>query len=154
MVPSIMWSLKVSSPVSKLTAKCTVYSLVGQGLVSDFKFMLMTPQGPWSFLGELRCINMATAWYPRGVNGMKGTDRRASRLCLEYESKLRVYEVRFHGAEPLPRGQSSSQHHYGPLLQRFRGRDAQAGHFSLGRSEPGLSCPNWPPCTETSLVHG
>ena len=51
---------------------------------------------------------------------MKGSERRASRLCQEYESKLRVYDVRFHGAAPLPRGQPSSQHPPGPLVQRFR----------------------------------
>ena len=32
-----------------------------------------------------------------------------------------MYDVRFHGAEPLPRGQSGSQHPAGPLVQRFRG---------------------------------
>ena len=31
-----------------------------QGLVPDFKFMIATPQGPQSFLAELKCINAAT----------------------------------------------------------------------------------------------
>ena len=48
----------------------------------------------------------------------KGTERRATKLTGEYESSLRRYDVRFHGAEPLVRGRPEPA--CGPLLARFR----------------------------------
>ena len=142
--PSSTSSPKVCSPVYILIAKSMVCSQIfsppsfrrkeenysgaglaskisclSQGLVPDFKFMLMTPQGPQSFLGELKCINAARTWYG-GVNAGKGTERRANQLCKEHESKLRAYNVRYHRAAPLPRGHAASQHPPGPLVQRFR----------------------------------
>ena len=80
--------------------------------------MLPSPEGPKTCLAELKVINAGKTWYPRGVAG-KGTDRRAGRLTAEYEAKLRDYDVRFHGALPLRRGEPEPAP--GPLLARFRG---------------------------------
>ena len=88
-----------------------------QGVVPDFKFMLTSPQGPRSYLAELKCINANKSWYPNG--DMKGTDKRASLLSNENEAKLRKFDIRFHGAVPLARGQP--QPAPGPLVQRFCG---------------------------------
>ena len=49
----------------------------------------------------------------------KGTSRRAGRLTAEYESKLRDFDVRFHGARPRRAGEPEPVP--GPLLARFRG---------------------------------
>ena len=89
------------------------------GLVPDFKFLLNTPQGPKSYLGELKCVNAGRNWFPRGDGRMKGTDRRAQLLSSEYEAKLRVYNVCFHGATPLQRGQPAPPP--GPLVRRLQG---------------------------------
>ena len=89
-----------------------------QGAVPDFKFMLTSPQGPRSCLAELKCVNANRSWYFNRDSSVKGTDRRADLLVKEYEAKLRKYDVRFHGADPLIRGQS--QPAPGPLVQRFR----------------------------------
>ena len=35
-----------------------------QGLVPHFKFLLTSPQGPQSFLSELKCVNASKSWYP------------------------------------------------------------------------------------------
>ena len=88
-----------------------------QGVVPDFKFMLNTPDGPQSSLAELKGISAGKTRFPRGVAG-KGTDRRAALIEKEYETKLRRYDVRFHGAAPLVRGQPEPP--AGPLLQRLR----------------------------------
>ena len=53
------------------------------------------------------------------VGGVKGTDRRAQLLQSEYEAKLRVYDIRFHGAAPLQRGQPAPPP--GPLVRRLQG---------------------------------
>ena len=89
-----------------------------QAVVPDFKFLIATPMGPQSFLSELKCISAGKSWFPRGVDSVKGTDRRANLLVKEYEAKLRKYDVRFHGGAPLTRGQS--QQPPGPLVQKFR----------------------------------
>ena len=89
------------------------------GLVPDFKFLLNSPHGPQSFLGELKCVNAGKNWYPRGDSWWKGTDRRAQLLPNEYETKLRNYDVRFHGAAPHQRGQPAPPP--GPLVRRLRG---------------------------------
>ena len=88
-----------------------------QGKVPDFKFLLATPEGPMPRLAELKIISAGKTLFPRGVKG-KGTDRRAAKLTQEYESTLRGYDVRFHGAEPRLRGQPEPP--CGPLVARFR----------------------------------
>ena len=88
-----------------------------QGVVPDFKFMLNTPDGPMSSLAELKGISAGKTRYPRGVVG-KGTDRRAALIAKEYETNLRRYNVMFHGAAPLVRGQPEPP--AGPLVQRLR----------------------------------
>ena len=70
-----------------------------------------------SSLAELKGISAGKTRYPRGVAG-KGTDRRAALIAKEYETKLRRYDVMFHGAAPLVRGQPEPP--AGPLLQRLR----------------------------------
>ena len=80
----------------------------------------MTPQGPKSCLSELKCINAAKTWYPRGDVTLKGTERRARLLTNEYEAKLRKYDVRYHGAVPNMRGHPQPPPPW-PLVQRFRG---------------------------------
>ena len=84
-----------------------------QGVVPDFKFMMNSPDGPQSSLAELKTISAGKTRYPRGVLG-KGTDRRAALISKEYETKLRKYDVRFHGTSPLVNGQPEPP--AGPLL--------------------------------------
>ena len=67
-----------------------------QGKVPDFQFLLPSLEGPTQRLAELKVVSAGKTWFPRGVAG-KGTDRRAARLTTEYETKLREYDVRFHG---------------------------------------------------------
>ena len=88
-----------------------------QGKVPDFKFLLTSPEGPIPRLAELKVINAGKTWFPRGREG-KGTERRANCLTQEYERVLRGYDVRYHGAAPLVRGQPEPPS--GPLLTRFR----------------------------------
>ena len=90
-----------------------------QGVIPDFKFLLASHQGPKSFLAELKCINANRRWYPNGDRITKRTDKRAGLLSNEYEAKLRKFDVRFHGTEPLVRGQP--QPAPGPLVQCFCG---------------------------------
>ena len=85
-----------------------------QGVVPDFKFMSNTPDGPQSSLAELKVLSAGVTRYPRGAVG-KGTDKRAALIVKEYEAKLREYDVRFHGAAPLVRGQPEPP--AGPLVQ-------------------------------------
>ena len=93
-----------------------------QGLVPDFKFLMTTPQGPQSFLSELKCISAGKSWFPRGVEGVKGTDRHANLLVNEYEAKLRKYDRRFHNRAPVSQSQSQPLPP-GPLVQKFRSFD-------------------------------
>ena len=79
--------------------------------------MINTPDGPQSSLAELKGISAGKTRYPRGVMG-KGTDRRAGLISKEYERKLRRYDVLYHGAAPLVRGQPEPL--AGPLLSRLR----------------------------------
>ena len=88
-----------------------------QGKVPDFKFLLASPEGPTPRLAELKVIGAGKTLFPRGEIG-KGTERRAAKLTQEYEASLRRYDVRFHGAAPLVRGQPEPPP--GPLLTRFR----------------------------------
>ena len=88
-----------------------------QGVIPDFKFMINSPDGPQSSLAELKAISAGKTRYPRGVAG-KGTDKRAGLISKEYEDKLRRYDVMYHGASPLVRGQPEPAP--GPLLQRLR----------------------------------
>ena len=88
-----------------------------QGVVPDFKFLINTPEGPESSLAELKTISAGKTWYPRGMKG-KGTDLRAGRITKEYERKLRIYDVKYHGASPMVEGQPEPPP--GPLLTRFR----------------------------------
>jgi hypothetical protein len=124
--------------LAKVPANCEVYGLFGdllpaaleeeggelqwgrarQGKVLDFQFLLPSPEGPTQRLAELKVVSAGKTWFPRGVAG-KGTDRRAARLTTEYETKLRDYDVRFHGAEP--RLQGGPVPPPGPLVARFRG---------------------------------
>ena len=85
-----------------------------QGKVPDLKLLLPTPEGPQDSLAELKVVNAAVKWYPRGVKG-KGTDRRAVRLNQEYEAKLRALDARFHGMAP-----GGTDDAIGPLVKRFR----------------------------------
>ena len=73
---------------------------------------------PPQCLAEQKIISAGKTWFPRGVAG-KGTSRRAGRLTAEYESKLRDFDVRFHGARPRRAGEPEPVP--GPLLARFRG---------------------------------
>ena len=88
-----------------------------QGVIPDFKFMINSPDGPQSSLAELKAISAGKTRYPRGVAG-KGTDKRAGLISKEYEDKLRRYDVMYHGASPLVRGQPEPAP--GPLLQCLR----------------------------------
>ena len=94
-----------------------------QGKVPDLKLMLDTPEGPEQSLAELKFVSAGKTWYPRGQAG-KGTDRRAALIQGQYESTLRAYDVRFHGAEPWRRGQAEPPP--GPLLRRLRGYGTMA----------------------------
>ena len=78
-----------------------------QGKVPDLKLMLDTPEGPEQSLAELKFVSAGKTWYPRGQAG-KGTDRRAALIQGQYETTLRAYDVRFHGAEPWRRGQADT----------------------------------------------
>ena len=88
-----------------------------QGKVPDFKFLLNTPEGPVPRLAELKVIGAGKTLFPRGEKGL-GVERRAGKLTKEYESVLRGYDVRFHGAAPMVRGQPEPA--AGPLVARFR----------------------------------
>ena len=72
---------------------------------------------PTPRVAELKVIGAGKTLFPRGDKG-KGAERRASKLTQEYESSLRRYDVRFHGAAPMVRGQPEPVP--GPLLARFR----------------------------------
>ena len=120
--------------LSKIPVNCEIYGLFGdllpasltevggelqwgrarQGKVPDLKLLLPTPEGPQDSLAELKVVNAAVKWYPRGVKG-KGTDRRAVRLNQEYEAKLRALDARFHGMAP-----GGTDDAIGPLVKRFR----------------------------------
>ena len=63
-----------------------------QGMLTDFKLMTNTPEGPTSNLAELKMINCSKIRYPMGVAG-KVTDRRVALINGEYERKLRAYKV-------------------------------------------------------------
>ena len=135
---TVKMAIYLEAGLAKVPADCEVYGLFGdllpaalleeggelqwgrarQGKVPDFKFLLPSPEGPKTCLAELKVINAGKTWYPRGVAG-KGTGRRAGRLAAEYEAKLRDYDVRFHGALPLRRGEPEPVP--GPLVARFRG---------------------------------
>ena len=95
-----------------------------QGKVPDFEITFTTQEGPTKRLAELKVVNAAVSWYPRGTKG-KGTDRRAKKLTHEYEDVLRDYDERFHGTQPWPSKQPGQprpdEPPAGPLLARFRG---------------------------------
>ena len=88
-----------------------------QGIVPDLKLLLQTPEGPQPCLAEIKQIGAGKTWFPRGWKG-KGADKRASLLTKDYKDKVRKYDVRFHGASPLVRGQPEPAP--GPLLARLR----------------------------------
>ena len=116
---------------------CEVYNLIGdllpaaleeeggelqwararQGKMPDFKFLLNTPDGPAPRLAELKVIGACKTSFPRGEKGL-GVERRAGNLTKEYESVLRGYDIRFHSAAPMVRGQPEPA--AGTLVARFR----------------------------------
>ena len=95
-----------------------------QGKGPDFEVTFSTPEGPAKRLAELKVVNAAVSWYPRGTKG-KGADRRVKKLNHEYEEVLREIDVRFHGAQSWPPRQQGQprpdEPPAGPLLSRFRG---------------------------------
>ena len=135
---TVKMAVYLEAGLAKVPVDCEVYGLFGdllpaalleeggelqwgrarQGKVPDFKFTLSSPEGPKQCLAELKIISAGKTWFPRGVAG-KGTSRRADRLTAEYESKLRDFDVRFHGARPRRAGEPEPVP--GPLLARFRG---------------------------------
>jgi hypothetical protein len=130
--------LYLEAALSKVPVDCEVYGLFGdllpaaltevggelqwgrarQGKVPDFRFLFPSPEGPVSRLAELKVISAGPTLFPRGGAG-RGTQRRANKLTSEYETVLRGYDVRFHGAEPRVDGEPEPPP--GPLLTRFRG---------------------------------
>ena len=83
----------------------------------DYKFLLASPEGLTPRLAELKVISAGKSWFPRRKAG-KGTEKRAARLTWEYESILRGYDMRYHGAAPVVEGEAEPPS--GPLLSRFR----------------------------------
>ena len=68
--------------------------------------LLNTPEGPAPRLAELKVIGAGKTSFLRGEKGL-GEERRAGKLTKEYESVLRRYDVRFHGAGPMVRDSQS-----------------------------------------------